>query len=73
MIDWIDLRRINEGRNMEGKYLCVIVVVALVCICAMVVYAISQGIDGVILGSALSIFGVIIGAIAKTIYEKKTS
>lgn len=57
---------------MEGKYLCAIVVVALVCICAMVIYALSQDIDGAVLATALSIFGVIIGAIAKTIYEKKS-
>lgn len=70
MNNWIDLRHGYMEVCMEGKYLCVIVVVALLCVCAMVIYALSQGIDGAVLATALSIFGVIIGAIAKTIYEK---
>ena len=71
MVQWINLRSGYMEVRMEGKYLYVIVVVALVCICAMVMFALYLGEDGAILGSALAIFGVIIGAIAKTIYEKK--
>lgn len=70
MIQWIDLRSNWREVSMEGKYLCVIVVVALLCVTGMVIYALSQGVDGAILGTTLSIFGLIIGAIAKTIYDK---
>ena len=71
MNQWINLRSNYMEERMEGKYLCVIVVVALVCVCAMILYALNQGINGVILSSALGIFGVIIGAIAEAIHKKK--
>jgi len=73
MIQWIDLVHGYTEVCMEGKYLCAIVVVALVCITGMVTYALSQGIDGAVLGTALSIFGIIIGAVSKTIYDAKKS
>lgn len=70
-IKWIDCRRMANGVKMEGKNLVIIVVTALICLTSLVVYALSQGVDGAIYGSAIGIFGVIIGAIAKAIYDKK--
>lgn len=60
-----------DGSKMDEKYLTIIVIVALVCVTSMVIYALSQGINGTVLATALSIFGVIIGAIAKVIYDKE--
>ena len=73
MIQWIDLVHGYTEVCMEGKYLTVIVVVALVCVTGLVGYALSLGINGAVLGTALSIFGIIIGAVSKTIYDTKKS
>jgi len=70
MIEWIDLRNNWREVSMNEKYLCVIVIVALLCITGLVGYALSLGIDGAVLGTALSIFGLVVGAVAKTIYDK---
>lgn len=56
---------------MYSSHLFGIVVVALVCICAMVMFALYLGHNGAILGSALAIFGIIVGAVADSIYKKK--
>lgn len=71
MIQWIDLRSGYVEVKMYSEHLCMIVIVALICMSAMVLYALYKGEDGAILGSALAIIGVIVGAIAKTIYDKK--
>lgn len=71
MIQWIDLKSGYMEVKMYSSHLCVIVVVALICICAMVMFALYMGEDGAILGSALAIFGVIVGAVAESIYKKK--
>jgi hypothetical protein len=71
MVQWINLQSGYMEVRMESKHLCVIVVVALVCMCATVLYALNQGINGVILSTALGIFGVIIGAVAEAVHKKK--
>jgi len=56
---------------MDEKYLTIIVVTALVCMTTTILYALSQGINGTVLATVIGVFGVIIGAIAKAIYDKK--
>lgn len=71
MIQWIDLRSGRVDMEMLSLHKMIIVVVALVCMTALVALALYLGIDGAVYGSAIAIFGVIIGAVAKSIYEKK--
>lgn len=71
MIEWIDLRRLGSVRNMNEKYLCMIVCVALVCMTGITALALYLGVNGAVLSTVIGIFGVIIGAIAKTIYDTK--
>jgi len=56
---------------MESLHLTLIVIAALVCITAIEIYALSQGIDGVYLSAVIAVFAAIVGAVAKKISEKK--
>jgi len=71
MIQWIDLRHGWVEMEMLSKDKMIIVVVALLCMTGLVALALYLGIDGAVYGSAIGIFGIIIGAVAKSIYEKK--
>ena len=71
MIDWIDLRHGWVEIEMLSQHKMIIVVVALLCLTGMVCLALYLGINGAVYGSAVAIFGIIIGAVAKSIYEKK--
>lgn len=56
---------------MESKHLCVIVSIALVMLGTIECVALYLGVDGAVLGSVVAVFGVIVGAVAKTIYDVK--
>jgi len=57
---------------IKSEHLVIIVVVALICMTCVVSYALYLGINGAILATCLGVFGVIIGAVAKSIYDKKS-
>lgn len=71
MIEWIDLRRLGSERDMNDKYLATIVCVALVCMTGLTALALYLGINGTVLSTVIGIFGVIIGAIAMSIHDKR--
>jgi hypothetical protein len=56
-----------------GKHLVIVVCFALGCLTTLTIVAVALGHNGTLLMSVAGIFGVIIGALAKTIYEKKPS
>ena len=72
MIQWIDLRSGWIEMYIKSEHLAMIVVTALICITLIELYALNQGIDGAYLSGVIGVFAVIVGAVAKAIYDKKT-
>lgn len=58
--------------TLYSKDLVIVVCFALGCLTALTIVAVIMGHNGGLLMTVAGIFGVIIGALAKTIYEKKT-
>lgn len=55
---------------MKSIHLCAIGCTTLICLTAIELFALYLGIDGAVLSAVIGIFGVVAGAMGKTLYER---
>ena len=56
---------------LDGKHLTSIIVTSLVCVTALEIVALCQGVDGIVFASVITIFGVFIGSAGTSIFMRK--